>query len=294
MLFCVLLLATAASAGGNSLSATISIQIDSGFKDLTIDARDSLSGLNNSAEVAKSFCEKHKVTNPRCPHFVAVELTEALWCKPGQKEAARAIGLFPPRTFRFIHHEHYFDSDEFSLLRPRLVSNGFVECTPGTSLSGTEDAVWLLGQLQRGNTEWFYAPLGNRERTPIEARRACVANTFPDAEHIGDKEKMFQNFVRLSKSIGDLAVSFLPRTWGPAQLAEEQKVASSTHKSDLLRGLWLYKDPLKELGSGITLVNDVSTSLMSRCEACVLQRYVDNPMLLNNKKFSIGVYTAVH
>ena len=43
----------------------------------------------------------------------------------------------------------------------------------------------------------------------------------------------------------------------------------------VLRGLWIQKDPQKELGSGISLRDGLKRSEMTTCKKCVLQRYVE-------------------
>lgn len=67
-----------------------------------------------SYAVAERFCEEHSITFERCAYFVAADLWDELWCKEGRKDAARALGVVPPRTFRFVHHEHF--SDRYSPL----------------------------------------------------------------------------------------------------------------------------------------------------------------------------------
>jgi hypothetical protein len=111
-----------------------------------------------------------------------------------------------------------------------------------------------------------------------------IVNQFPDAGHLGNKDEMAANLVQLGRVIGDAAVEFIPRTWSPLELASDQMPP--------LNGLWVQKDPKKELGSGISLVQGVNWTDLSSCQACVVQRYVENPHLLHGKKYSFGVYTA--
>ena len=267
-----------------------------------------VTAADNVTSVAGTFCQAYAIPHPRCAHFVALDLWDALWCAPGQKVAARSLGVEPPPLFRFVHHENHFDSDEFSLLRPRLVSNGYVECASGTGVTGEEDAVWMLGHLPGSladeDASWFFAPLAARAAS--RALGECVANTLPGAGHLGNKDDMFHNLVRLGDAHGgDAAVAFIPRTWGPPQLARERAAERGGagagvgaaegpgDRGEELAGLWVQKDPQKELGAGIALVSGGRTGALDGCKECVLQRYVDNPHLLNGKKYNLGVYTAV-
>lgn len=107
---------------------------------------------------------------------------------------------------------------------------------------------------------------------------------------------MFLNLKKLGDEVGDSAISFIPRTWAPAQLRAEEREAAAAggEEGRVLRGLWVHKDPHKALGSGIRLVRDVDPARLAECASCVLQRYVADPFLLDGrKKFSFGVYTAV-
>jgi hypothetical protein len=196
--------------------------------------------------VAASFCAEHAIAHSRCSHFIAVEMFTAMWCSPGRKASARAEGIEPPRTFRFLHHEHHSDSSEFSLLRPRLRHNGYVECTAGLTVSGEEDAVWLLGHISN-EAAWLFKPLSDASRVAVIPGVALV-NAIPHAEHLGNKDSMFRNLLRLGKIIGDQSTAFIPRTWSPDQLAAEYAMLGDGDEE--FRGLWLHKDPQMELGTG--------------------------------------------
>jgi hypothetical protein len=182
--FLVLIFGVGSSASEVSVfhSASVPVQLaDIGLVHVNATAHDDVSA------VAAAFCREHDIHHRRCAHFVAVDLWDALWCQPGQKVAARKLGLVPPRTFRFAHHAQHFDSDEFSLLRPRLQSNGFVECVAGLELTGEEDAVWMLGHLSSRNgdsSKWFYEPLAAAADSKVGLGGA-LANQFPDAGHLG-------------------------------------------------------------------------------------------------------------
>ena len=244
---------------------------------------------SNTSLLAAAFCEEHSIANERCSHFVQVDLDDRLWCGRGRKALAGRLGVAAaPRLLRFIHHEHYADSEEFSLLRPRLVGNGFVECTAGLGVTGEEDAVWLLGHLSDTGGEWLYDALNGT----ADSAASHVVNSFPNSGHLGNKDDMLLRLQQLGGHIGDASTNFIPRTWSPAQLRQEETGGGSSEDDRRLLGLWIQKDPYKELGSGISLVRGTSVASLASCSACVLQRYVEDPFLLDGKKFSLGVYTA--
>ena len=103
----------------------------------------------------------------------------------GRKVVAKEQGIPFPRLLRFIHHEHYLDSEEFSLLRPRFVANGFVECASGQNvITGEEDAVWVLGHLSGTGGGWLYAALSG----VLDSNTSHIVNAFPSSGHLGNKD----------------------------------------------------------------------------------------------------------
>jgi hypothetical protein len=333
-------------------SATISVGLNNDFVNVTATATDDI------RQVAKQFCTSHSITFGKCPHFVSVELWNALWCRPGQKQLAKERGVSQiPRTFRFVHHPNYADSDEFSLLRPRFFASDYVECSSGMEVTGEEDALWVLGHLsgESGDDEeysggWPYTSMVSSSASSSSSSSSSSShrspspfkiNAFPRSTHLGDKDEMAMNLHRLAGHVGDRVIEYLPRTWQPSHLNQEEELklavkrrssnnnigsgsgdrgsmgevkidsimgertanglkfeqvpSSSSSQVDhsFLSGVWVQKDPQKELGSGISLVEGEKVSDIASCDKCMLQRYVEDPMLLDGRKFSVGVYTAL-
>lgn len=242
----------------------------------------------------------------RCAHFVAVDLWDALWCQPGRRAAARRRAVEPPRLFRFVHHEMHVDSEEFLLLRARLRASGFVECASGdaSAVTGEEDAVWMLGHpASLSAAALLFQTLGSRQDHGGERQSGSrfLVNAVPVATHLGDKDEMFANLKRLAGLVGDAAFAFVPRTWMPQDLASI--ATDDDPRKGGLRGIWVRKDPQKELGGGIALIDGSavlatvtspsSSPRADACERCLVQRYVSRPYLLDDRKFSFGVYTAL-
>ncbi|CAN0216546.1 unnamed protein product, partial [Discosporangium mesarthrocarpum] len=96
----------------------------------------------------------------------------------------------------------------------------------------------------------------------------------------------------LSERVGDRATSFLPRTWFVG--SEEPLGTNSGREGHGLRFRvpHLVKRPDKDLGKGISVVKALGDALTCGKE-CLLQRYVSDPLLLDGKKFSFGVYLTV-
>ena len=220
-------------------------------------------------DIGTRFCDENGIEEgwlrdgrPRCATLIADELADHLYCRGSDK-----------KSFRFYHSTNYFDSEEFELLRSLLLALGYVECLSGDRV-GTEDLIWVLGHFS--DDAPFYNLLTSAQLT----------NAVPRPTEIGDKDLLYRH---LSSFGGD--IPFVPRTWLPHEL-------NASSSEDILGGLWLRKDPQIELGGGIQLIRRWSD--LTGCDHCILQRYVDRPLLLNDlaagihdAKFSIGVYLAL-
>lgn len=75
------------SESSTSLLTSISVNLDG--RDVHLNA----SHFDDLHKVAETFCEEHRIEHRRCAHFIAVELSDALWCKSGQKDRARELGI---------------------------------------------------------------------------------------------------------------------------------------------------------------------------------------------------------
>lgn len=252
-------------------AATTSVIVDD--RSISIEARRGDDLLNIGLE----FCGAFKIAagdlrdgRPRCATLIADELADALYCNESNSH-----------TFRFYHGTYYFDSEEYELLRALFVRLGMVECLSGERI-GRETIVWLLGHFQEDAP--FYGHLTHEQ----------FSNALPRPTELGDKDSLYRHLDRLRLRIGDRALRFVPRTWLPDQWKQFER----NDEDDEIGGLWLRKDPHIELGGGIKLVRRWSE--LQGCEHCILQRYVDRPMLLDDPdagvydaKFSVGVYLSV-
>ena len=142
----LLLLAACPPAQTDTAAGVVAVEVAMNDRTLTVHADSA-----NATAAAAEFCGAHDLpaASSPCARLVESELHDALYCGHGP----RAGGA--PRTFRFVHHEHYYESTEFVLLRALARASGFKECAAGPKVSGGEDAVWALGHLD-GDPAWLY------------------------------------------------------------------------------------------------------------------------------------------
>lgn len=225
--------------------------------------------------VATRFCAEHSISDGNCATMLAARLASEHYC--GSPDALLRKQRASPsvRTFRFLTHALQLGDPkgELKLLRRVFLELGMVECPMALEFTGDEDALWVLGHVSGASAASFFNRLQPHQRL----------NSIPDTTDVGSKRNMQAHLVAFARSVGDAALRFVPRTW----------LAGGGVKGAAppMRAAWVVKEPNKELAGGISIVNSWDDA--HRCAECAVQRYVDDPLLLNGKKFSFGVYVTV-
>ncbi|GMI19458.1 hypothetical protein TeGR_g6538, partial [Tetraparma gracilis] len=267
-------------------------------------------------QLAASFCTAHSILDDHCALNIYHELSDGLYCGPPGSPH------FHPRTFRFLHSPVHYNSDEFDLLRETFVHYTYKECWEGEEVSGLESFVWSLGHFM--DTVAGHATL--RTLLPPPPHPAPTFNSFMGTKFPGNKDSMFSSLLQFSRLTSQLPphlltrtsfpdLPFLPRTF----LLTPALFLSNPFPS--LTGIYVLKQPAVELGDGIKIISlPADLDKVEGCRThvprsvvgadgsvwqdqeegvCILQKYVDPPLLLppyvgsGEKKFSFGVYTHV-
>ncbi|KAK4473397.1 hypothetical protein MN116_002771 [Schistosoma mekongi] len=153
------------------------------------------------------------------------------------------------------------------------------------------------------STEWigYYGnhlkPFGFR---PI--REYQKVNHFPGSFQLGRKDKLWININQLRSHFGKKSIDFVPRTFClPADLKSLKEhwtnceAKSKTSKSDdglfHFRPRWIMKPPASARGIGIKLIR--AWSDIPKQRRVLVQSYINQPYLIDGKKFDIRLYVLV-
>ncbi|KAH6938081.1 hypothetical protein HPB50_006659 [Hyalomma asiaticum] len=114
-------------------------------------------------------------------------------------------------------------------------------------------------------------------------------NHFPGSFHLGRKDKLWQNVVRLGRIRGEKGRPSLPDTFllpHELPLLKDAWVAGTPGDQ-----CWIIKPPASARGSGVHVVH--RWDQIPKKQPLVVQRYVRNPYLINGTKFDLRLYALV-
>jgi len=116
-------------------------------------------------------------------------------------------------------------------------------------------------------------------------------NHFPGSSEITRKDRLCENIVQRQQKYGKALFNVIPDTYVlPDEFPDffehfqELKKASKPN-------MWIIKPNSLSRGRGIRLISDPSDVPIE--ESCVISRYVDNPLLINEHKFDIRLYVVL-
>ncbi|KAJ3093773.1 Tubulin polyglutamylase ttll4 [Physocladia obscura] len=111
-------------------------------------------------------------------------------------------------------------------------------------------------------------------------------NHFPMSFEIGRKDKMYLNVSRMRERVRDeVRLDFLPATYFLPNQRRRLKLAFGTHPC------WIIKPPASARGIGIRVVNRWKD--IPQRKDIIVSKYVQNPYLIDKKKFDIRLYVVV-
>ncbi|ORY38770.1 TTL-domain-containing protein [Rhizoclosmatium globosum] len=112
-------------------------------------------------------------------------------------------------------------------------------------------------------------------------------NHFPMSFEIGRKDKMYLNVSRMRERVKDdtMGLDFLPATYFLPSQRRRLKLAFNSHPT------WIIKPPASARGIGIRVVNKWKD--VPQRKEIIVSKYVQNPYLIDKKKFDIRLYVVV-
>ncbi|CAI2725255.1 unnamed protein product [Schistosoma spindalis] len=127
-------------------------------------------------------------------------------------------------------------------------------------------------------------------------------NHFPGSFQLGRKDKLWINLNQLRSRFGKKSIDFVPRTFclpGDLKLLKEywthhettNKKSSNDEALFHFRPRWIMKPPASARGIGVKLVRGWSDIPKQR--RVIVQSYINQPYLIDGKKFDIRLYVFV-
>ncbi|KAF1333600.1 Tubulin-tyrosine ligase family, partial [Globisporangium splendens] len=118
-------------------------------------------------------------------------------------------------------------------------------------------------------------------------------NHFPGSFELGRKDRLCSNLLRMRKRHLQAYSGIIPETFLTANEYDKQQFLTQFYANPHV--LWILKPPNLSCGRGIKLVTASSngTPKLSKKKACVAQKYIANPFLINELKFDLRIYVPV-
>ncbi|KAI8904110.1 tubulin-tyrosine ligase family-domain-containing protein [Gorgonomyces haynaldii] len=110
-------------------------------------------------------------------------------------------------------------------------------------------------------------------------------NHYPMSFQVGRKDKMYINHMHMKAKFGGEHLNFVPETF---LLPKERKRLENVfhqHQS------WIIKPPALARGIGIKVIQKLSD--LPRKKSLVCSRYIQDPYLINGRKFDLRIYVLV-
>lgn len=113
-------------------------------------------------------------------------------------------------------------------------------------------------------------------------------NHFPSTWIIGRKDSLVKICAKGKSRHGKQVIDFLPDSWN---MPRDRSVFESRMNRDPPGSIYIIKPFSSSCGKGIHLTSKVSERDMK--SKCVVSQYVNNPLLINKKKFDLRLYVVV-
>ena len=159
----------------------------------------------------------------------------------------------------------------YNCVKQCLLQNGFQQTTAG---EGDWNIFWgrPLRFVEFGELDQFQK-----------------VNHFPGTHVLGRKDHLARALQRARRLWGEREMDFLPKTW---VLPSDRSELATEIESKEGKQMYIVKPPDGCKGHGIRIYNDPIAHTKPSA-ACVVSRYIANPMLINGTKFDLRIYVTV-
>ncbi|KNC49121.1 uncharacterized protein AMSG_05091 [Thecamonas trahens ATCC 50062] len=159
------------------------------------------------------------------------------------------------------------------LLRTTLTAHGFVD-------AGPDHRGWTL----------FWVGRHIRPALLVAMQPYQKVNHFPLSSELTRKTELTLNYETARAQAGDALFDFMPQTFALPRQADELRAAIESGASD--SPLWIYKPSSGACGRGIAVLDSLA-KVPALDKPAVVQAYLDNPLLVDGRKFDLRLYVVV-
>ncbi|OMJ67162.1 hypothetical protein SteCoe_35753 [Stentor coeruleus] len=220
--------------------------------------------LTSMNEKISNFLRENFVEDTRPPLITFTPITEEQLCK----EAA-PINIYSKGCFHQQNEMLYrvFKTDA-RLVRSILDCAGFVS---------TDCHDWNIMWVGSSGQNYLYEGLNEFQKI----------NHFPNSFELTRKDKMYININAQATNYGKEDYNFIPETFLLPEQYNDFYAAFHRNKGSM----WIHKPNGSSQGKGIFLVSSPNDIPLNT--ACVVSKYISNPLLINELKFDIRIYVLV-
>ncbi|CAE7727712.1 TTLL5 [Symbiodinium sp. CCMP2456] len=139
--------------------------------------------------------------------------------------------------------------------------------------------------------DWLISWTGPRMRENVHKlmHEYQRVNHFPQSTELTRKDRLWDNFQRMSKMVGGGAsFDFVPETF---VLPQQLRAFKQRYLKTRGEQLWIVKPSASSQGRGIFLLRNL-VELPTK-ESVVVSRYVEKPLLIQGLKFDLRIYVLV-
>jgi hypothetical protein len=194
-----------------------------------------------------------------------------------------------PRLVDFLEHRDVVNGTRKGA-KPAFRTSPGLYLKVGTSSQVVRNAFRYSGyHVTRGNGRRFHSYWGAHLKKESFSNMGSYQriNHFPGTFEIGRKDRLYRNLARMKRHHGASGFSFFPQTWVLPQDWEELKRDFGARGG----GTLIVKPPASARGQGIKVISELSQ--IPKRKTALIQRYLDDPYLIDGFKFDLRIYVLV-
>jgi len=211
------------------------------------------------------------------PGFWRCSESQKMWVKLGGIKNNAVRAAFRTAGFRVsasLGVDTPRETDRGVAMKPKLEPKPSTRRADRRSGLGNCNAAWNVS-LQKSDFE--------------RLNRYQRVNHFPGTWELGRKDKLCANVEKMRRRRPDAFHHILPRSFVLPRDAKEWRSERERHPN----GVYILKPPASSRGRGIRVIRQPSDVTVSENKKTLVQRYIQDPHLLDGYKYDLRVYVAV-